>query len=473
VGLAALAAIAAVSLVMLTSYLHQITGFLGESVASVRLGGELQVDLLRFSRQSNLAMAGHPTAAARAAEIEQAVRDKLRAMERHAATDSERRLLARVEEAVAAYVEARRTAERVEQDVEDVIRVTDGPLSAALARLDELVRLNHEESRAALDLAGRWDRVANVVGLTVALGLVGGVLGLLAWLGWSVFRPMLLMRAVLRRHASGDLSTRIPELGPSELRDIAQAFNDMAEALSRHEERRFAFLAGVAHDLRTPLNALRLSTAAAEREDSPGRLREMLHLASRQVQRMERMLADLLDRVRIEAGQLELRPEVRDLRDTVREVARLYDGSSERHHLTVALPPDTVLVRCDALRIEQVLGNLISNAIKYSPDGGRVSIALALAAGAAVVSVSDEGVGIPPDARQYIFEPFLRGAHVRDRVEGAGLGLSVARRIVVEHGGAIEVESELQRGSTFTIRLPLASGAPDGTEAAAPTVSRV
>jgi signal transduction histidine kinase len=114
-----------------------------------------------------------------------------------------------------------------------------------------------------------------------------------------------------------------------------------------------------------------------------------------------------------------------------------------------------LLVSCDALRIEQVLTNLVSNAIKYSPRGGRVEVTLEQPGTEAILNVVDQGVGIPSDDQAHIFEPFRRSGASRELVPGAGLGLFVARRIVEAHGGRIEVESRPGAGSTFRVHLPL------------------
>jgi signal transduction histidine kinase len=232
----------------------------------------------------------------------------------------------------------------------------------------------------------------------------------------------------------------------------------MAVALERQYDNRLAFLGGVVHDLRNPLSVLKLSTAllGADRPaQAPQSSEKALAVVRRQVERLERMLEDLLDAARVEAGHLELRLSRRDLRDISRDVVETFRESSPNHELRLALPEQPLLVSCDPLRIEQVLTNLVSNAIKYSPRGGKVEVALEQPGSEAVLHVVDQGVGIPPDDQAHIFEPFRRSGASRELVAGAGLGLFVAQRIVEAHGGRIEVESRPGAGSTFRVRLPL------------------
>jgi signal transduction histidine kinase len=258
----------------------------------------------------------------------------------------------------------------------------------------------------------------------------------------------------MRHFGTGSRHTRAPETGPAELREMSRTFNEMASSLSRQQEDQLAFLAGVAHDLRNPLSALKMSTALADRPDaSPERIQKMLELVRRQVARLDRMVGDLLDSTRIEAGKLELQLEERDARELARAVVELYQAAGSGHELSLSLPESPVPLRCDGARIEQVLNNLVSNALKYSPDGTRVEVTVVQRGEEVLFSVSDQGIGISAEEQRHLFTPFQRASEARERASGAGLGLSVARRIVEAHGGSIEVDSQPGKGSVFSIRL--------------------
>jgi signal transduction histidine kinase len=257
--------------------------------------------------------------------------------------------------------------------------------------------------------------------------------------------------------AAGNRIARASERGPDELRSIAIQFNRMADALSRQYENQLVFLTGIAHDLRNPLFPIKMAASVAS-PDQPlppdDKVRSMLSIVKRQVDRLDRMIGDLLDASRIEAGKLELRVESQDARSLAREVANLFEAASSKHRIELQIPEAPVPLYCDAFRIEQVLNNLVSNAIKYSPNGGRVQIGVESDSGCAVFKVTDEGMGIRDEDRPLVFEPFRRIRSADREIPGTGLGLSVARRIVEAHKGRLDLKSEFGKGSTFIVCIP-------------------
>jgi signal transduction histidine kinase len=271
-------------------------------------------------------------------------------------------------------------------------------------------------------------------------------------------RPIFDLAEAMERFGKGGLDARASERGATELREMAGRFNTMADTLARQHQERLTYLAGIAHDLRNPLGALQLSTEALA-SDGPlppeDRLRRTLSVIRRQVVQLDRMTGDLLETAQIEAGRLSLAPEVIDLRSIVREVADLFEETSRIHAIHVELPDEPIVVRCDRVRIGQALTNLVSNAIKYSPRGGDVRLVAGAAAGYALLSVVDQGIGMEEEDRAHIWEPFRRARTATEGIPGVGLGLSIAKRIVEAHGGAITVESARGVGSTFSVKLPL------------------
>jgi two-component system, OmpR family, sensor histidine kinase MtrB len=333
----------------------------------------------------------------------------------------------------------------------------------AAAALRDLERHDRDDVTAAqrADLESELD-YSIIEGLAIAeviVLLVGG--GLTVWLlHRKLYRPLVELDESIARYAASPGERRYAdEAGPSEIRRIAHTFNQMVDKVADQERREAAFLAGIAHDLRNPLMVIRgsaeliLESAApgpAARERSCGRI-------IAQVEAMERMLSDFVDARGIESGQLELAPAPHDLCELAREVADRFRIASPSHELVVEVPPEPITVSCDGMRVEQVLVNLITNAIKYSPGGGRVVVQAAGERGWARLSVTDSGIGIPPDQMGVIFEPFQRiatAAHAG--IAGSGLGLAVSKRIVESHGGRIEVESEPGRGSSFRVFIPAA-----------------
>jgi signal transduction histidine kinase len=219
------------------------------------------------------------------------------------------------------------------------------------------------------------------------------------------------------------------------------------------------FVSTVSHDLKSPLTAIK-GYAQLVADGHMGTINDMQRDALQAVVRnsgaMTNLISDLLDLGKIEAG-IGIMPQPTDLAVLVREVvdemhmrAKLSDLSIEQ-----SLPKTLPLV-ADPLRIRQVLNNLISNAIKYTPAGGRVQISASNGAGYVQLAVEDSGLGIPPDALPHVFDRFYRVPRDTDSsVEGTGLGLAITKSIVEEHGGSIEVVSTLGEGSTFKVRLPV------------------
>lgn len=446
--LTVLAMVAAGSLIALTSYLHRSATELRAGVESVHFVEEAQVDLLIHNRTAD------PVARA---EIEQRIRRRLVGAHRYVTSEYEGEILAKVERHLDAYL--------TEGGAKDAPwapgsegKGGGGPLGQTFADLEQLVDVNLAQAREIEALAARWDRIGSVLGTTVAVILIAGVPGILLWIRAIALQPIVEVAAAMRRFGAGEKQAKVREAGPIELREIAERFNEMAASLRRQHERQMAFLAGVAHDLRNPLSALAMSVAVVP-PDKPlppeARVRSMMALVRRQVERLERMVGDFLDTARIEAGQLELKMEPCDVCDLARNVVELFEGTSRAHTLRYEGPDDPVVLRFDPARIEQVLNNLVSNAIKYSPGGGEVLVRVERQSERAVVSVSDSGIGISPEEQARVFEPFRRASTSASAIPGMGLGLFVCRRIAEAHGGRIEVESAPGSGSTFKVLLPL------------------
>jgi PAS domain S-box-containing protein len=237
---------------------------------------------------------------------------------------------------------------------------------------------------------------------------------------------------------------------------------DLAEA----DRRKTEFLATLAHELRNPLapirsglSVLRLSGA------SPAAIADVRAIMERQVGHMVHLIDDLLDIARISSGKLELKKTRADLSTVLSSAIEtiLPAIESGRHRLDVDLPPEPLVADVDVVRIAQVVGNLLSNAAKYTPAGGRIGVTLRKEGGEAVIAVSDTGVGIPPEALGSVFEMFSQiGRNMAWAQSGLGIGLSLVQRVVEMHGGRVTASSAgIDAGSTFTVRLPLAEASQD------------
>ena len=229
------------------------------------------------------------------------------------------------------------------------------------------------------------------------------------------------------------------------------------EDLSRLKDE---FLSIASHELRTPVTSIKGYTQLAKmliKEGDLGTSEEYLDIALDQIDRMSRLILELLDVSRIETGRLEIRREPIPWSQFVREVVQRHHTAVSDRRFHVSIPDDHKIVTGDRDRLEQVLGNLLENAVKYSPDGSDVTVAVDDRGDALVTAVCDRGIGIPADELGQVFERFHRGRQVSStNYGGLGLGLYITKQIIERHGGAIWVESREGQGTTFFFSLPAA-----------------
>lgn len=294
---------------------------------------------------------------------------------------------------------------------------------------------------------------AGMIGLVAAT-----VAGLLLW--WSLYRPMARVTGGIRAVSRGDFKERVPVSGPSEVRALAVDVNTMADSVEASQRTLREFLANVSHELKTPLTSIRgfsqaLLDGTLGTPEERARAAGVIDTESR---RLLHLVGELMDLSRIESGQQPMAiadVRVSELLAHVREVFALRAGEL-RFTFDVLATTDAVAA-ADFDRVEQVLGNLVDNAFRHSPEGGRVEIgARPSASGFVEVFVRDEGPGIAPEDLPHVFDRFYRSAD-ETAGSGAGLGLAISREIVRAHGGDITAESPPEGGSVFSFTLPLAS----------------
>jgi signal transduction histidine kinase len=318
----------------------------------------------------------------------------------------------------------------------------------------------------------RQSTVANVASLLAAVAIVafGVAMVVAAATALRFTTPLRRLTEAARSLAEGNLAMRIKRAdvraGSSELSELAVQFNAMAdqveesvEMIRRDRDRSRDFLADVSHELRTPIAALlTFNELLTERAgDDPAARAEFLESSRVQLERLDWLAQNLLELSKLESGLvlLDLRPE--DLRTAVESAVEQATPAARRRklELTVSLPEGPLRIRHDPPRIGQVLTNLIGNAIKFTPPGGKVSIALSPHSDGARIDVTDTGVGIDASELPRIFDRFYRGSRANEaRGSGSGLGLAIVRSIVDMHHGSIAVDSRLGTGSRFTVILP-------------------
>ena len=301
---------------------------------------------------------------------------------------------------------------------------------------------------------------AAVRGTTLLVSIGAALLAALVSLGLAatIARPIAEMNRMAGRMAQGDLNARVPVLSHDEVGALAASLNRMAESLKLMVEARRRFLADVSHELRTPVAAIRsaaevLTSGAA---DDPESRERFLKALCQEADRLSSLVDDLLDLERIDAGRLNLQCEPFPLAFLVEKVTTMLAPLAKSHGVTLSATTDPDLwLTADALRVEQVLVNLLENAIKYTQAGGSVCVAARRQDDKVLISVADTGIGIPEEDLPKVFERFYRVDRGRSRrLGGTGLGLAIVREIVEAHGGCVRVESTLGKGSTFSVELP-------------------
>lgn len=440
-GATVLALFIAGSLILLTTAIHRMTSRTGAAVESIRLAEEAEIDLLLHERSVTPLIRR---------SIESDLLGRLARGRAYVTTAEESSVLEDSAAAVEAYFDVARDPSTPSE--ENARRHQE-----AYAALERLATINVAQARESLESSSRWNDLADRIGIAVAgtVLLVAG--GLFVWVRGRVFEPILELSTAMERFGSGDHDVRAAERGPIEILEMGRRFNEMAVAIARQRRAQLAFLGGVAHDLRNPISVLRASVALLGRDpnvSSDERSRSVLARIERQVSSMNRMIEDLLDASRIESGELELRLERFDLAELVEELIATFRDALPGRTIDLRRPEAAMTLLADRVRIEQVLANLIGNAAKYSPPAAPIEVALEARGDEVVLRVTDQGVGIPDAELARIFEPFRRVGRHQAEVPGAGLGLFVVRRIVAVHGGRIEVESTVGRGSTFSVFLP-------------------
>jgi len=287
--------------------------------------------------------------------------------------------------------------------------------------------------------------IAGILGLLVA--------ALLAWyLSRRIVRPVLQLTDAVDAVAAGRYDVTVPPRAPGELGHLSERVGEMAGRLAEVERLERNFLMSVSHELRTPLTAIRghVSALLEGVVEDPELRTASLETVEAEAQRLERLVGDILDLAKLDAHRFTVMKEEVDMAQLLEQAYERYREEAQRRGISYrqelrARP----VIESDGDRVLQVVGNLLSNAFQATPDGGRISLELAQRNGTVHVAVSDNGPGIPEEARERLFRPF-----VSNRGGGTGLGLAIAKELTQALGGRIELESRVGHGSRFELVLP-------------------
>ena len=252
--------------------------------------------------------------------------------------------------------------------------------------------------------------------------------------------------------ADGDLSVRVPENGPGDFSQLSRSFNHMISELERADQQRRNLTADVAHELRTPIHIIQGNLEGildGVYEPSPDQIEILLD----ETRSLARLVDDLQTLSLVETGQLPLEHQPVDVHELLVDVHTSFSGQAEaagiEFHLEFVDDSDELTVTGDAGRLDQVLSNLVANALRYTPSSGRIYLCGESAGKQVRITVSDTGEGIPPEDLEFIFDRFWKGDRARTHAGGAGsgLGLAISKKLVEAHGGSIDVESAVGRGT--------------------------
>jgi signal transduction histidine kinase len=289
---------------------------------------------------------------------------------------------------------------------------------------------------------------AAIVGLIIAIAL--------AWfISRSIARPLQALASAAPAVAQGHFDQQVPVTGPPEVRAVAESFNRMSGEVRANQQAQRDFLANVSHDLKTPLTSIQGYSQAI----IDGAAKDPAQAASiiyEEASRLNRMVIELTDLARIQAGRLSMQTTAIDMGQIVAAVAQRLSVVANKKGLRLDVQAEPMPeIAGDGDRLAQVMVNLISNAIKYTPSGGTVTVQTCLAEQGVEVIVQDTGIGIPTEDLPRIFERFYQVDKARGPKRGTGLGLAITAEIVHAHGGRISVSSAGEgKGSIFTVWFP-------------------
>ena len=281
---------------------------------------------------------------------------------------------------------------------------------------------------------------------------------LFLWLARQLSRPLTQMERSANAIAQGDFTIRAPETGSRETRALARAFNDMAVQMESLETSRRDFVANVSHELRSPLTSIQgylqgmLDGTLPEEEHG-----EYMSVALDETKRLSKLVSSLLSLSRMEREDVQLHYSDFDLNELARRVLITKEGQIEEKHIDVQVgfEQDDCPVHADADQITQVLVNLLDNAIKFTPDSGRIALMTRTAKDKAVFRISDSGPGVAAEDAPHIFDRFYKADKAHTTGQGTGLGLAICKRIIEKHGEHIELVSGDHEGAAFEFTLPI------------------
>ena len=312
-------------------------------------------------------------------------------------------------------------------------------------------------AKPTAELREQWLTLLERLALALAAGIALAAL-LFLWLSRRLTEPLRVLTRATEVVASGRYDVEIPEArGGDEIALLTERFRGMVSELAETEQLKRSFLMSVSHELRTPLTAIRGHVEALREGvvSDPEQVRASLDIVAAETDRLERLVGDVLDLAKLQAHRFTVRTEEVDLNRVLDQAYGAFAEEARRREIDYRLAGagDAPVIVSDGDRVLQVITNLLSNAFRWTPDGGTIELGLAASNGDVSVDVLDTGPGVAPADRARIFDAF-----VSDDMNGTGLGLPIARELAFALGGRIELNSEVGQGSRFRLVLPIDPG---------------
>ncbi|MCG5452903.1 HAMP domain-containing sensor histidine kinase [Micromonospora hortensis] len=297
---------------------------------------------------------------------------------------------------------------------------------------------------------GNQTRIVAVAGLVLLV-----TIGFTVLAGIRLTRPLHALTGAAQRMRDGDVAARVRVTGRDEIARLAEAFNDMAERRERLEQLRRAMVSDIAHEMRTPVSNIRGWLEAVE-DGVAAPDRRLLSSLLEEATLLQHVITDLQDLAEADAGALRLHREDVYLTDLLAQVAEAHRAQADRVGVTITVRTGAdPQVDADPVRLRQAVGNLVTNAVRHTPSGGRVTLSASATDAEVIVSVTDTGSGISAEDLPRVFDRFWRAEKSRSRqTGGSGLGLAIVRKLTEAHGGTVSATSTPTQGSTFTLHLP-------------------
>ena len=356
-------------------------------------------------------------------------------------------------------------------DFHKAANITKADIEETIARQAKNIEETTTTTRELIEENSTKNRmVTTIVAIISALFVIGASIVM----SLNITRPLKRLTQGAQAICRGELDQKIETSSRDEIGTLTRSFNEMAAKIAEVDRMKSEFVTIASHELRTPIHAMLLGISGlleGYSGDIDEEAREDLQIVNEGLSRLRRLVEDLLDVSRIEAGKTELNITETSILDIINKAIEEVDDLiiSHHHRIFKDVPQDSPPIHVDKDRITQVVINLLSNSIKYSPNGGTIIIWTETLGEELLISIADNGYGIPSWAREKIFEKFFQADSIMSqKVGGSGLGLCITKKIVEEHGGSIHVESPLReglfeelpldgerRGTYFTVRLPL------------------